>query len=131
MEAEGLITISEAGEKLGVSAKTLRRLCNLGLVPGVRRDYRRRRVFSDGQVDHMRTLLGLRRAGFSNRELRSFVWMCRQGRGTLPKRKATLETQKRQLWKELQARQEGIDFLERQIELIDKALAKYPADTKK
>lgn len=60
----------------------------------------------------------------SQAELKQYTRLFRQGKDTLAERKAMLETQKRQLWQELEDRQQGIDFLERQTELIDQELAK-------
>ena len=69
-----------------------------------------------------KVLLELRQAGFKPADLKRYARLFRQGAETLPERKALLETQKRQLWQELEERQQSIDYLERQIELIDQEL---------
>lgn len=111
--------VSQISEKLGVPQNTIRRLCNTGLVPYVRRNRLGHRVFEDWQLSHIRIILGLRQAGLKNSELRHYTHLVRQGRRTLPERKALMETQKRQLWQQLEDIQQGIDFLERQTEIID------------
>jgi hypothetical protein len=55
-------------------------------------------------------------------ELKKYTRLFRQGEETLAERKAMLETQKRQLWQELEDKQQGIDFLERQVELIEREM---------
>lgn len=45
-------------------------------------------------------------------ELKKYVRLCRTGQKTVPERKALLETQKRQLWQELEDIQAGINFIE-------------------
>lgn len=116
------ITVKSASEQLGVSVDTLRRLCNSGLIPHVRRNHLGFRVLEPWQVDYARTILGLKQAGLKLSELKNYTSLYRRGAETLPERKAILETQKRQLWQELEDRQHGIDFIERQIELIDQEL---------
>lgn len=111
-----------ACEKLGVSGDVLRHLCNSGLIPQVRRDHLGRRVLADWQIDYARVLLQLRRAGFKTADLKRYTRLFRQGASTLAERKAMLETQKRQLWQELDEQRQSIDDLERQIELIDREL---------
>lgn len=112
-------TTGQVAERLSLPASTILSFCRAGLIPGVSRDHRCRRIFQAWQLDHIRTLLGLRQAGFSNAELKRYARLVRQGQGTLPERKALMETQKRQLWQQLEDLQQGIDFLERQIEQID------------
>lgn len=108
---------------LDVSRGVLLRFCNSGLVPGIRRNRLGHRTFEEWQVNHIRTLLGLRQAGFNKADLKYYVRLLRQGDQTLPERKALFETQKRQLWQQLEDLQQGIDFLERQVEHIDQALS--------
>lgn len=111
------ITVKSASEQLGVSVDTLRRLCNSGLIPHVRRNHLGFRVLEAWQINYARTMLGLKLS-----ELKNYTSLYRRGAETLPERKAILETQKRQLWQELEDRKQGIDFIERQIELIDQEL---------
>ncbi len=117
-------TIKDASLQLGVSVYALRRLCNSGLIPNVRRNSHGFRVLEDWQIDYARTILGLRQSGMSQAELKKYTRLFRQGKETLAERKAMLETQKRQLWQELEDRQQGIDFLERQVELLEQEQTK-------
>lgn len=115
-------SIPEASSALQISQSTIRHLCNTGLVPHVRRGRRGQRLLAEWQLNHIRTILDLRQAGLSKAELKRYARLFREGKFTLPERKALLETQKRQLWQELEDLQRGIDILERQIELIDQSL---------
>ncbi len=117
-------TIQQASSQLGVAGHTLRRLCNSGLIPNVRRNSHGFRVLEDWQTDYARTILGLRQAGMDQAELKKYTRLFRQGKETLAERKALLETQKRQLWQELEDRKQGIDFLERQVELLEQKQTK-------
>lgn len=115
-------TMNQVSEQLGVAVGVVRRLCNTGLIPRVRRDRRGRRIFEPWQIELMAVLLLLKEAGFKKTDLKRFSKLYQQGNSSLPERKALLETRKRQLWQDLEECQHGIDLLERQIEIIDQEL---------
>ncbi len=115
-------TIREASECLHTSQNVMRRLWDSGLIPGVRRNRLGHRIFDESQLNHARIMLGLRNAGLKKSELSKYTNLARQGDATLPERKAMLETEKRQAWQRLEDIHRDIDFLERQIELIDQQL---------
>lgn len=120
-----VLMIRQAAEELGVPVRLLRGMCNRGLIPQVQRDGKGRRLFTPEHMELIVVLLGLKKAGFKNTELKRYSRMYRLGEASLSERKAMMETKKRQLWQELEDKQEGIDFLERQIEIIDAELNKY------
>ncbi len=120
-EPNSQYTVSEVSEKLQIPQSTLRYFCNSGLIPAVRRNRLGHRIFEEWQLDHIRVMLGLRQAGFTKSDLKRYAHLVRQGELTLSERKALMETQKRQLWQQLEGLQQGIDFLERQIEQIDQS----------
>lgn len=117
MEAETNFTLSSASEELNVSQAVIRRLCNSGLVPGVRRNPLGHRVLNREQVELIALLLGMRRAGFSTKELKRYSRLYRQGSATEAQRLAMLTTRKHQLRQEINDRQDAIDFIERQEEI--------------
>lgn len=119
---EAIYTTKGAAEQLGVSIYVVRRLCNSGLIPYVRRNHFGHRTLTAEQVSYAGLIIGLERAGMRRPELRRFTKLYRQGDNVLKERKAFLETQKRQLWQELDARKRGIDLIERHIELIDEKM---------
>lgn len=119
-----IYTIQEACDSLRIPIYTLRHLCNTGLIPHIKRDRAGRRIFTEAQLNHARIILGLRQAGLKKAELKRYTNLVRQGDSTLAERKALLETEKRQAWQKLEDIQRDIDFMERQIELIDQQLTK-------
>lgn len=122
MNQNDAITLPIAAQNLGVSSWTLRRFCNSGFIPHVRRNRQGYRLLEPWQVDLLQVLIGLERCGCTRRELRKYSALYRQGDSTLAERKALLLTRKRQLWQELEDRQSGIDFIERQEEIIEQQL---------
>lgn len=114
-------TTAEAAQSLSTTTQTIRRLCNQGLIPHVRRDQRHRRILEPWQVDLAQVLLGMKQAGFRSKEIRQYSRLYRQGPSSEAERLAMLTTRKRQLWHEIEARQKAIDFIERQEELAHAA----------
>jgi len=119
---EKVYSIRAASEELGVETHTLRRLCNAGLIPHVRRARNGYRVLTTAQVDLARVLLDMKQAGFTSAEVRQYARLSRQGDAALSARVAMLTTRKRQLWQEITERQQAIDFIERQEELFQQRL---------
>lgn len=115
-----IFTLKQAGQKLGVTTNEVRKICKAGLIRGIRRKRNGYRVLNEDQVALLGTLVRLKQAGFAMEELKKYAELQRRGDETAQERKGMLETQKRQLWLQLQSVQEGIDFIERTIEVIDK-----------
>lgn len=103
---------------MDVPTHTLRRLCNSGLIPHIKRNRYGHRVLAEWQLDLAKILVEMRKCGFRNNELRRYARYYRQGDATKADRCAMLTTRKRQLWQEIVERQQAIDFIERQEELL-------------
>lgn len=123
MEEPEYYTTKQVGKELQISTYAIRRLCNNGLVPHVKRARNGYRIFTPEQITWLRTLIHLRESGMSTAELKKYVALCRSGKSSILERKAILETKKRQLWQELEDIQSNIDFIERKIEIFDKNLS--------
>lgn len=117
MDADRPITVTEASKMLGIPAHAIRRYCNSGLVPHVRRARNGYRLLEPWQIDYIQVLMGLNRCGFTPAELRHYARLFRRGESTESERLAMLTTRKHQLRHEIAARQEAIDFIERQEEI--------------
>lgn len=115
--------MNQLSSQLHTSSRVLRRFCSRGLVPGVRRTRTGRLTFTPEQATWLRTLVFLQSCGFSSSELKRYTTLCRQGNGTIPERKAMLETKKRQIWQTIEDAQANIDFIERKTDIFDQALA--------
>ena len=122
-ESQKTYNIKQLSQELGAPSYMLRRFCLRGYVPGIRRTRTNRLVFTPAQATWLSTLVRLQSSGFSNADLRNYVWLCRKGNSTIAERKAILETKKRQLWQTISEAQANIDFIERKTEIFDKALS--------
>lgn len=114
-----MFTLKQVGQKLGISVYAVRRLCNTGAVRGIRRNRSGYRVLNNEQVELLGMFAKMIRAGFTMEEVKKYARLQGRGDETIRERKGMLETQKRQLWLQMQTLQEGIDFIERTVETID------------
>lgn len=112
----------QASANLNAPAYLIRRFCRAGLVPHLKHSRAGRLLFTSAQIEWLRTLLGLYNTGMKILELKKYVRLCRTGHKTVPERKALLETQKRQLWQQLEDIQAGINFIERKVEIFDQII---------
>ncbi len=119
-EQKQLLSMKRAGEALGIRTHTVRRYCNQGLVPHVRRGRNGYRMLEDWQIEWLKTLVFLERCGFNKKELKKYVSLCRKGGATLGERKEMLATKKRQMWQKIEDLQENIDFVERREEIFER-----------
>lgn len=118
-EDSKIYTIQQAAKVLGVPAYTLRRLCNSSLLPGWRHSIGTRRTFTAEQVERLRTILLLQRAGITLSDIRKYLRWVEEADGE--KRefcRKILATHKRQVWRQVEELQKTIDFLERQEDML-------------
>ena len=66
-------TISQVSKMLDMPIYSLRRYCNSSLLPGWRHRVGKRRVFTLEQVDRLRIITGLHKAGLGMRDIRNYL----------------------------------------------------------
>ena len=85
-----LYPMKEACEQTGLAYETLKFYCNIGLVPGVKRDARNRRVFNDKDISWIKSLTCLKNCDMSIEEMKEYLALCLKGQSTIPERKEML-----------------------------------------
>ncbi len=115
-------TMTQVCEETGLKYETLKFYCNEGLIPNLRRDERNRRVFTERNLEWVRSLICLKNCGMSVAEMKRYVELCRQGQETIPERKAILETKLQSLEQEIACIQKNIDFIEYKQQLYQDIL---------
>ena len=100
----GTYTISQAAERLGVTAYTLRYYDKEGLLPFVARSQGGARVFTDRDLENLRIISCLKASGMPIKDIREFLHWCALGDESLSQRyqmflerKAAVEAQMEQL----------------------------------
>ena len=87
-------TIGEMAQKLNVAPSTLRYYDKEGLLPFVERSSGGIRRFKDEDMEWLRMLSCLKKAGMPLKEIRSFMDWSRQGDATISQRLELLEKQR-------------------------------------
>ncbi len=87
-------TIGEMAQKLNVAPSTLRYYDKEGLLPFVERSSGGIRMFKDEDMEWLRLLGCLKKAGMPLKEIRSFLDWSRQGDATISHRLELLEKQR-------------------------------------
>jgi DNA-binding transcriptional MerR regulator len=88
---EMTLTVSEAADRVGLTAYTLRWYEQEGLVSPVGRDSAGRRRYTTEDVDWLLLLTRLRRTGMPVRDMRRYAELARQGDHTLGARRQLFE----------------------------------------
>ena len=110
----------QKGVDLGVKTPVIRRYCNRGFVPHVRRTRTGYRIFDECQIEWLRTVRLLDECGFSTAGIKTYRDFTKRGDETISERRAMLETKKHQLWQEMKSLQQRIDFIEQRQEFFDR-----------
>ena len=107
-----MYTMKQTCEMTGMAYETLKFYCNAGLVPGVRRDSRNRRIFSDREVAWIKSLICLRKCGLGIAEMRQYVDLCREGESSIPQRQQMLAEKREELQHKLQDIEDAMAYVD-------------------
>ncbi len=118
-----LFTMMQACREANLSYQTLKFYCNQGLVPNVKRDKNNRRVFSEHDVEWIKSLVCLKKCGMSIEEMREYLDLCLQGEPSIPERKVMLAAKRERLVEQMTQIQESIDYIDWKQGFYDDVLA--------
>ena len=88
-----MYTIGQVAEMFGLPVSTLRYYDKQGLFPGLERASGIRR-FGDTELEALRVIECLKKAGMEIKDIRLFMEWCAEGPSTYPRRKAMFEERK-------------------------------------
>ena len=115
--------MKEACEKTGLSYETLKFYCNQGLVPGVQRDERNRRIFTEQNIAWIISLNCLKNCNMGIREMQEYLALCLEGPASILVRKEILERKREELEAERKRIQDSIDYIDWKQNFYDEVLA--------
>ena len=118
-----MYTMKEACEKTELSYETLKFYCNQGLVPGVQRDERNRRIFTEQNIAWIISLNCLKNCNMGIREMQEYLALCLEGPASIPVRKEILERKREELEAERKRIQDSIDYIDWKQNFYDEVLA--------
>lgn len=109
-------------QETGMTYEALKFYCNEGLVPRVKRDANGRRVFDERDVAWIKSLTCLKECGMSIREMKAYIDLCLQGRGSIPERREILADKRRELLERIAALRESVAYIDRKQQFYEDVL---------
>ena len=107
-----MYTMKQVCEASGLPYETLKFYCNEGLIPNLKRDRLNRRVFDDRAVGWIKSLKCLKDCGMGIREMRDYMYLCLEGKKSIPERMAMLQKKKADLKVQIQQVERSIEYIE-------------------
>lgn len=123
-----MYTMKEACRETGMTYEALKFYCNKGLVPNVKRDANKRRVFDDHDVAWIKSLTCLKNCGMSIQEMKQYIDLCYQGEVSIPERKLVLAKKREELLHRIAELQTSVEYIDWKQGFYDDVLsgkAKY------
>ena len=105
-----MYTIGQVAEMFGLPISTLRYYDKQGLFPRMQR-VSGIRSFSETEIEALRVIECLKKAGMEIKDIRQFMDWCVEGAATYPQRKALLEEQKAHVEAEIERMNRTLDML--------------------
>ena len=116
-----MYTIGQVAEMFGLPVSTLRYYDKQGLFPGLERTSGIRR-FGDTELEALRIIECLKKAGMEIKDIRLFMKWCGEGPSTYPKRKAMFEERKAHMESEITNMERALDMLKFKCWYYDQAI---------
>lgn len=105
-----MYTIGQVAEMFGLPVSTLRYYDKQGLFPELERTSGIRR-FGDTELEALRVIECLKKAGMEIKDIRLFMEWCSEGPSTYPKRKAMFEERRAHMESEIANMNRALDML--------------------
>lgn len=117
-EVRKSLLIGQLAEATGRSVHTIRWYEAQRLIPGVRRDLQRRRIYAHGHVEWLDLLERLRRTGMSIKDIREYAGLVKRGESSLKERQLLMKAHRERI-------QSMIEDLHESVQLIDTKIDFY------
>ena len=97
--------------------------CNEGLVPNVKRDANKRRVFDESDVKWIKDLTCLKKCGLSIQEIKDYLEICLAGESTIVPRKEMLDKKQELLRQTIKELEDSIAYIDWKQNFYDEVLS--------
>ena len=116
-----MYSIGQVAEMFGLPISTLRYYDKQGLFPNMERVSGIRK-FSEAEIEALRVIECLKKAGMEIKDIRQFMDWCVEGPATYPQRKAMFEAQRVHMEAELEQMNRTLDMLKFKCWYYEKAM---------
>ncbi|GAA4901593.1 MerR family transcriptional regulator [Streptomonospora salina] len=117
------LSISEAADRTGLSADTLRYYERIGLMDPVPRSASGQRVYGEGELDRLELINRLRDTGMPIRGMLEYARLVRRGPEAAARRRGMLVEHRKRLRAEMERTEETVRYLDYKIGVYDELLA--------
>ena len=118
-----MYSMKEACTLTNMTYENLKFYCNEGFVPNVKRDRRNYRVFDEHDIKWIQSLNCLKSCGMSIAEMKQYLALCMEGKGTIPERKVILAEKKETLLKSITELQKAVAYIDWKQRFYDDVLS--------
>lgn len=118
-----MYSMKEACTLTNMTYENLKFYCNEGLVPNVKRDRRNYRVFDEHDIKWIQSLNCLKSCGMNIAEMKQYLALCMEGKGTIPERKVILAEKKETLLKSITELQKAVAYIDWKQRFYDDVLS--------
>ena len=119
-----MYSMRECCQITGLSYDMLKYYCNQGLIPNVKRNKANNyRIFDDNDINWIKSLICLKKCGFSLEEMETYIDLCLKGKDSILERKQMLLDHKKQVEQQIKSLEETVNFIDKKNELYDKFLS--------
>ena len=118
-----MYSMKEACTLTNMTYENLKFYCNEGLVPNVKRDRRNYRVFDEHDIKWIQSLNCLKSCGMSIAEMKQYLALCMEGKGTIPERKMILAEKKETLLQSITELQKAVAYIDWKQRFYDDVLS--------
>ncbi|GFZ31111.1 putative HTH-type transcriptional regulator [Clostridium zeae] len=107
-----MYTMKKVCEATGLTYETLKFYCNEGLVPNVKRDRNKRRIFDDRDLAWIKDLSCLKKCSMSIADMKEYLALCLEGKSSIPSRQVMLKIKKEALLSQIEEITASINYIE-------------------
>lgn len=118
-----MYTMMQVCRELDMTYQTLKFYCNEGLVPNVKRDANKRRVFDESDVKWIKDLTCLKKCGLSIQEMKDYLELCLAGESTIVLRKEMLAKKQERLRQTIKELEDSIAYIDWKQNFYDEVLS--------
>ncbi len=123
IQEKNLYTVKETAEKTELSEHTVRYYTNLGLVPNLKRNNNRNRLFDDEAINCLIGIKYLRETGMSIEDIKGYIALCLEGKSTIYDRFNIILKQHEAVEKQLMEAKKRMDYMNMKVELYKDIIA--------
>jgi len=107
-----MYTMKDVCQQTGLNYEALKYYCNEGLVPNVKRDQNKRRIFDKYDLAWTKDLTCLKRCKLSIQEIKAYLALCLEGPESIPTRQEFLAQKRSQLLAEMDELKSSLEYLD-------------------